>query len=208
MSHLFRTLIEDFVDSGEPELIYAYMERVHRWLPQVKLPYHDLDHARDVALECRAEGLADKLSDDTLLGLCGAAWFHDTPYVPGAKDNEVKAAALFEEHWGLDGWTRRVGVNAILTTRYLSDDPLVKSSATCQIISDADLRGLASPSDRYWENTHLLRIEFSGFTDEQWREGRRAFLTGFLARPRLFWRRTEREAPARLNMQRELESLS
>jgi predicted metal-dependent HD superfamily phosphohydrolase len=73
---------------------------------------------------------------------------------------------------------------------------------------DADLAILASPPARYTQYVQAVRLEYAHLDDASWREGRRAWVQRFLARPRIYW--TERfylegETLARQNLQTECE---
>lgn len=71
---------------------------------------------------------------------------------------------------------------------------------------DLDLSGLGDAPEKYDETTAKVRAEYSRYNDEQWALGRRKFLVGFLARPRIFHTDTlaHLEWQARNNMTREL----
>jgi predicted metal-dependent HD superfamily phosphohydrolase len=78
------------------------------------------------------------------------------------------------------------------------------------LIADIDLSILAAQQTDYDAYRAAIRQEFDFADDDQFRQGRAAFLERMLDRDTIFstqWFRREMEQPARDNMQRELDLL-
>lgn len=125
-----------------------------------------------------------------------ATLFHDAVYVPGARDNEARSAALavevlagraacgaLEELRGIDA--ARVAELIALTARHgqLAADEVDDEAAR---FLDCDLAILAAEPARYRRYTQEIAGEYRALPAEAYRQGRRAFVTSLAARPRLF----------------------
>ncbi len=80
-----------------------------------------------------------------------------------------------------------------------------------QIFLDADLAILAAKTARYRRYTTGVRQEYSGVSDDDFRQGRAQVLQGLLERPSIFTTRLGRsswEARARENIAAELKELT
>ena len=78
-------------------------------------------------------------------------------------------------------------------------------------LCDADLYGLGAPWEIYSRNVAGIRAELPQITDEQWKQGRGAFLRGFLGREWFYSSALGRELwqdQARANLARELDELT
>lgn len=172
--------------------------------------YHDLYHLYDVLNHVDHLIRAEETLQAPWTELVRfAAWFHDAIYDPSATDNEYQSALLAERAFlccsALGASYAGKVFSLVMATRGHTDG----SNLMSKIIIDADLSGLGGPD--YDVSEVLIREEYGVFDDEQWREGRKKFLSSFLARDRIFLTQTyhdEREATARANMERELMSLA
>jgi len=162
--------------------------------------YHDLRHIADLLLRGRVLALNDEQ--------VAAIWFHDAVYDPLSRENEAQSADLARKLLARDGWqAARVEAVAqiILDTR--SHQPTHELSAP---VLDLDMSTLAGSWDDYQRYAAQIRAEYHAVPELEWRKGRQSFLKGLLARPRLYWTDwgAAHEAPARANLQRELEASS
>ena len=166
--------------------------------------YHNLDHIN---------GMLDRLKESRHLATRPiriielAIWFHDAVYNGKASDNEIKSAEL---------WTRKMSL-------FLDDDPLEwgrraimatidhlpNTDPDIQLLLDLDLAPLGAPYEAFKATTVAVRQEYSHVSDEAFRDGRRAFFSKLLQRPRLygtdFWH-DRMENQARDNMRREIDA--
>lgn len=138
-----------------------------------------------------------------------AFWGHDAVHTNTTPDDErasaVVMANLLAGHLPLSV-IREVRRLIMLTAGHRVEPGDDAGARLC----DADLSGLGASWEQYEINVRGIRAELPQFTDEQWREGRSAFLRGFLERERFY--ATERgselwQVNARANMERELASL-
>jgi predicted metal-dependent HD superfamily phosphohydrolase len=140
-----------------------------------------------------------------------AVWFHDVIYDPKAQDNEEQSALYTEEHLRqLDVSEELISqiVSLILATK--KHEPIADNSDS-EFLLDGDLAILGSDESDYDEYARKIRREYFWFSDEQYREGRKKVLEGFLKRPRLFLTENaykELEQRARRNIEREISGLN
>ena len=132
------------------------------------------------------------------------AWmYHDVVYEPAAPDNEVRSADMFLRDNAKIGFGVREAdkvVDLILSTRHIGEK---------NVITDIDLVGLGFKPEVYDEYNALIRLEYSGFSADEWRTGRTAFLTHMLTSGPIFVTPEffQYEAPAKENLRRELTNL-
>jgi predicted metal-dependent HD superfamily phosphohydrolase len=172
--------------------------------------YHDLRHIETLlglAADCAGE-IADRDAVDA------AIWFHDAVYDTRRSDNEERSAALAAER--LTGATdsdrvARIAAMIRATAGHAMPD-FAEAAAThdCALFLDMDLAILGSREADFDAYETAVRREYAWVNDEQWRVGRRAVLTGFLARPSVYASarfRASHEAAARRNLARAIERL-
>ncbi|HEV3438809.1 MAG TPA: hypothetical protein VG122_15695 [Gemmata sp.] len=170
--------------------------------------YHNLEHLTEMF---RVAGrLAPNTDDPAAVQL--AIWFHDAVYDPRAKDNESRSGELAVDLLGPIGvpasTIERI-VRLIRATAHLgsSDPPADRDTAT---LLDADLAILGAAEERYARYANDIRKEYDWVPAEDYRKGRAAVLSKFLARPRIFSHLLmfeEGETQARANMTAELANL-
>ena len=171
--------------------------------------YHNLEHLAEMF---RVTGrLANDIADLHSLQL--AVWFHDAVYDSRAKDNEARSADLAVDLLGPVGvpasTIERV-VRLIQATAHLGGNPLPADRDTALLL-DADLAILGAAENRYSRYANEIRKEYDWVPEREYRKGRTAVLSSFLARPRLFSHQLlfeEGETQARANMNAELAQLS
>jgi len=185
-------------DSGLHRSVIACWSEPHRH-------YHTLQHLG----ECLA--LFDEVREmaghpgEVALGL----WFHDVFYEPQRDDNETRSA----------DWARSclVGAGAAIAAAQRVHSLIMQTrhkappeGADAQLLVDIDLSILGALPQRFDESDLQVRAEYSHVADAAYREGRRAILQGFLARPRLYstdYFHSRFEERARANLQRALARL-
>lgn len=170
--------------------------------------YHDLEHLGEVF---RVLGrLAPNTDDPAALQL--AAWFHDAVYDPRGKDNEARSGELAVDLLGpigVPGSTIERVVRLVRATAHLAsaDSPGDRDTAA---LLDADLAILGAGEERYRRYAADIRKEYAFVPDAEYRSGRAAVLSKFLARPRIFHHQMmfeEGETRARANIVAELKEL-
>lgn len=156
--------------------------------------YHHLGHVDEVLawFDWAGERVAWRQPKEVFV----ATLFHDAVYVPGAKDNEARSAALAQEVLagraacgalaelaGIDG--ARVAELIALTARHGQLAPGDVDDEAARFL-DCDLAILAAEPARYRRYTDQIAAEYSALPAAAYRAGRRAFVAGLAARPRLF----------------------
>lgn len=194
----------------EPVAAYPGFDRLVEMYGQPSRHYHTLGHVADVLRV--VSRLAPPQANFTAILL--AAWFHDAVYDPQRADNEEQSAQLAGTYLRQNLASNALDANALATevealiraTTHPARSEAPDPATACLL--DADLAILASPPARYTQYLHAVRQEYAHLDDASWREGRRAWVQRFLARPRIYW--TERfylegEALARQNLHTECE---
>lgn len=179
--------------------------------------YHTADHVRAVLdrwAEVDAEGGWTGRAETWL-----ALLLHDAVYDAGRSDNEARSAALVEGYQarfalrdarGASPDLDRVRTLIALTARHGRLRPgEVDPEAACFL--DCDLAVLGAPPEEFDAYDRGVRAEYAPvLAPEAFEEGRRRFLEGLLAAPRLFLSdrfHARWDAPARANLARALATM-
>lgn len=140
--------------------------------------YHTLKHVMEMFTLASERGI--ELSDEQVL----AIWLHDIVYrVPAdpKESNEAASANLATKLLDESGYSlSRIGDVCGIIMDTEKELPTVFDSA---VVIDLDLAGL---SLNYWRNRTLIRQEFACYSDEEFRVGRRKWLTGMLGRKSIY----------------------
>lgn len=170
--------------------------------------YHNLEHLAEMFRVI--DRLAPQVEDPAALHL--AVWFHDAVYDSRAKDNERRSGDLAVDLLGpigVPGSAIERIVNMIWATAH-PDAAEVPALRDTQVLLDADLAILGASEERYARYARDIRREYAWVPDADYRVGRAAVLTRFLARPRIYHVPLvfdEGEQRARANLRAELASL-
>lgn len=181
-------------------LIAAYQEP-HR-------AYHDVQHLAEVfgrIDELLEAGPSDGVDRDAVLL---AAWFHDAVYQQAGDNEEASAQLAVRELAGLEeGLVQEVA----RLVRITSDHHVFADDANGAVLCDADLGILAADPVRYDEYVVGVRHEYPDIPEADFRAGRTMVLRALMEAPTLFrtaYGREHWEGPARVNVTRELASLT
>lgn len=169
-------------------------------------PYHSWRHIRAV-LGALNRWLGPKLSP----ALLQAALWHDAIYDPKAPDNEEKSAEVCAAHLREIGTDEEIISRAVAlilaTKKHLPPDDQPDALA----LLDADLWILGAGERVYDRYAKLIRQEYAHVPEDAYKKGRAAVLEKFLERERIYFgSRSDvpvREARARANLRREIQSL-
>lgn len=186
------------------ESVDCWAKLVGRWIEPHRR-YHGIGHLSAVLLF--VDDYADHADDADAVRL--AAWYHDAIYDPQVGDNEERSAVLAETELAeLGVRASRVTEVARLVRLTAGHDP-IDGDRNGELLSDADLLVLASPSEAYVAYLNAIRAEYAHVSDADFRAGRAAVLANLLTLPRIY--RLESLAPmdavARRNMTAELSLL-
>jgi predicted metal-dependent HD superfamily phosphohydrolase len=144
------------------------------------LPFHNIEHTKDVVNAVQIIGPQSDLSEEELESAIVAAWLHDIGYIDGAKDHEHNAALKAKELLERLGAPHRKQMEvteAILATKV----PQNPKSLVSKVICDADLFHLSSDQCEY--KSTRLREEWAiigdkKLTDEEWLRTNLEFMEG------------------------------
>lgn len=167
--------------------------------------YHNIEHIMNMLEKLTASERFAENPHRIIL----AIWFHDSVYDPQRTDNELKSAEFWIRKMtpylleGLLQW----GKLAILATI----DHYPNPDSDIQLLLDLDLTNLGASWKVFQKNSDKIRQEYIHVPDALFREGRKAFLTGMLKRPRLYgteyWHNLLEER-ARGNMEKAIKCLT
>ncbi|MCT2410048.1 HD domain-containing protein [Chryseobacterium antibioticum] len=140
--------------------------------------FHCMGHTYDVVNAVREIGAQSNLSEEEMLVLQVAAWFHDCGYVNlyiGHEEESKKIAQNFLENFGCEKDFIDAVLSCIDSTKY----PPKPSSLLEKVLCDADLYHLTRPNYSKYEKA--LRQEFEKYlgliyTDEEWLQKNLSFL--------------------------------
>jgi predicted metal-dependent HD superfamily phosphohydrolase len=167
--------------------------------------YHTLQHLGECMTQFGEVRAMAEHPGEVALGL----WFHDAFYEPRRDDNELRSADWASSCIAKAGAGAEVAQRVhslIMQTRH----KIPPEDADAQLLVDIDLSILGAPAQRFDESDLQVRAEYSHVADAAYREGRRAILQSFLARPRLYstdYFHSRLEERARVNLQRALARL-
>jgi len=144
-----------------------------------ELVFHNINHTYEVVAAAREIGTQCDLSDNEMLSLEVAAWFHDCGYANtylGHENESKKIAEDFLENYGCENDFISSVLNCIESTKY----PSKPSSLIEKVLCDADLYHLTRAN--YTKYEKALRREFEIFlkliyTDEEWLKKNSWFLS-------------------------------
>lgn len=175
------------------ELTKAYLEP-HR-------KYHTLDHITRMFNTIRDYKL--QVTEEQVV----AIWYHDVIYNPQSFVNEKMSALVMRNHFKNLESDESV---SIIETIIHDTEKHIPTHPQSRLVIDLDLMGLADRFDQYMDTGKLIRMEYAHSSNEQWKQGRRAFIEKFLNRDHIFhtgWGIERFERKAYDNLLRELEGL-
>ena len=162
-----------YADKKQQQKINLVREYSAEHMP--KLPYHNFEHAVDVA--DAAHGLAglENLSADQGFLLVTAAYLHDVIYDVQAKDNEERSAALAEDILPRMNYTL-IEIQPVKSLILATKIPTRPRNKLEEILCDADVDNLGRPD--FLEKCELLRQERSVEDRKVWYANTLKFLQG------------------------------
>lgn len=168
--------------------------------------YHCVEHLSAVLSE--VDTLASYAANPELALL--AAWYHDAIYDPRRSDNEERSAELAESELAAAGLPADSVVKVARLVRLTASHDPAAGDSDAEVLCDADLAVLASPTPAYDRYVAAVRREYAHVDEAGWRTGRGAVLRGLLGQPRLFRTAAGRtwEELGRANVSRELTALA
>lgn len=172
--------------------------------------YHHFGHVRALLQHCQWVQQVSGWRQPAEIQL--AVLYHDAVYESGRKDNEVRSAELAAHsiaRWlpdaGLD--VARVRELILLTARHGTLEP-ADVDAEAALFLDCDMAILGAPPAVFDAYDRGVAEEYAGTVPALlYRMGRRRFLRGLLARPRIYLSElfhARLDAPARANLRRVL----
>jgi predicted metal-dependent HD superfamily phosphohydrolase len=187
------------VDAAFDELVACYGEPHRR--------YHTIEHVASVLRF--ADSLAGQATEPAAVRM--AAWYHDAVYDPDSADNEARSAVLAAANLAGMAVPPELVREAARLIELTAGHRTAATDPNGAVLLDSDLAILAAAPDRYDRYVAGIRHEYSHLDDASFRTGRARLLEGLLGRAYVFNTpvfRTEREARARANLQRELAELT
>lgn len=191
-----------FADAEGEGPATIYVDLVRRY-SEPHRRYHTCDH---IAHCLKQFDLAADLMDN-----CDAVemglWFHDAIYEPGAADNELESAQLFEEITNDQQSLLKQSVYDLIMVTKHPEHPKCLDE---KFMVDIDLSSFALPWGVFIQDSQAVREEFSHLPDERFFAGHLKFLNSLVRRPTFFFTdffQTRYEAIARKNIARYMKDL-
>lgn len=133
--------------------------------------FHDLEHTIQTVAAAKTIGEGFQLSEQDMLTLLLATWFHDTGYAQGPVDHEERSCANAANF--LAGKVPEEKIMEIQSCIRATKVPQSPENLLGQIIADADLSHLGMKI--YWERNSRLRQEMviargKVMSDQEWVE--------------------------------------
>jgi predicted metal-dependent HD superfamily phosphohydrolase len=183
-----------------PAKIYADLVRRYS---ESHRRYHTCDH---VAHCLKQFDLAADLMDNSDAVEMGI-WFHDAIYKPGAADNELQSAQLFEKITDHEESSLKQCVyDLIMVTKH----PEYPKCLDEKFMVDIDLSSFALPWAAFIQDSEAVREEFDQLSDASFFAGHLKFLNSLVGRSTFFFTdffQTRYEAIARQNIARYMKDL-
>ncbi|MFT4534700.1 MAG: putative metal-dependent HD superfamily phosphohydrolase [Saprospiraceae bacterium] len=140
--------------------------------------YHDHDHSLLVLESVCQIAQKSNVSEDDLLVLQLAALFHDSGYIYGAKDHEVRSQEIADKYLSKEGFSEELisKVNLCIAATKMG---VVTDNPLALILQDADMSGLGNK--KYPVIAEKLRRELNSTTvnkigEKEWLSGNLNFL--------------------------------
>jgi predicted metal-dependent HD superfamily phosphohydrolase len=146
-----------------------------------------------------------RLSEFATEELLFAIVYHDSIYNPESKTNEEDSVSVAKTDLSGLGLDLNKIETYILATKHTGE--IYQDDAT-QCMLDVDLSILGASPELYKNYSDAIRQEYSFVSDKDYFIGRKSFLEKMLVREKLFYKLTEFEASARLNLKNEIVYLS
>lgn len=165
----------------EPAGEDCWARLIRRW-SEPHRRYHGMGHLTAVLL------FVDEYAThaDDLDAVRLAAWYHDAIYDPRAADNEERSALLAETELAALGQPpERVAEVGRLVRLTAAHNP-AEGDHNGELLNDADLLVLGSPSEAYVAYVNAIREEYAHVSDADFGTGRTAVLTALLESARLY----------------------
>lgn len=169
---LQRMGVESRFEDVYPELVEHYSESGRH--------YHNLEHIR----QCLGvvDQVRELLEDPEAVEL--ALWFHDVVNDPGAHDNELRSALMFDRQLGVYLPTPRAdNIHAMIMATVHPSDARAHDE---QFVADIDLSGMSLPWPKFLRDTESLRKERRHLSDSQFQLGTLEFFKKLLSRPSIY----------------------
>lgn len=129
-----------------------------------KLPYHNIDHMRDVSDICQKHAIMEGLDYKQVIRLAKAGKLHNVFYVPGREDNKEIAVEVSRSVLMCLGESQEeIGriSRLIMATKYPTNPGVTDE----MIICDADIDNVGR--DDFFVHSEMLRIE-EGIDNNTW----------------------------------------
>lgn len=162
----FNSILKNYISDKEISLLPQRWNEKHRH-------YHTTDHLIEVISNIERDSSFNFLNVYEKVAILLAAFFHDAIYNPKEKDNEDKSIQLFLRAFKNNDPRMVNAVCGIIECTKHRKRPIDKLQ---RIFWDADNKGFLMGYDKLLKNEHLIRKEYSYFSNEEYKKGRIDFL--------------------------------
>ncbi|NMH27592.1 Pycsar system effector family protein [Flavobacterium silvaticum] len=141
--------------------------------------YHNIHHTQQVAAYTSLLAKEQAASPETTEALMLAAWFHDSGYIIGIEDHELKSVEIFKEFAQanqideiLVSETEKLILSTDLRKTPKTEAERIIRDADCAHFGSTDYADISKQLRTEWENTQNKEL-----TDQQWLEGNKLAFT-------------------------------
>ena len=193
----------------EPLILKALWQDIAIRYSETQRAYHSLQHIEQ--LFTQFEQIKHHLNEPHIIAL--ALFYHDVIYAPTRADNELKSAEYAIEalrpYLSAEQCQHIYALIMMTANHKLAECSNAQQNFDAAYLLDMDLSILGASWSEYEQYTQAVRQEYAHVSNPDYRDGRRAVLTGLLAHPKLYltnyYDRLEKQA--RQNIKREIKIL-
>ncbi len=182
----------------------AYNELVSLY-GETQRAYHNFVHIAHVMREF--DGARSFIENPEQIEV--ALWYHDAIYNTREKGNEEKSAELAEQRLGKAGIKPQF-IDDVTTLILATKHQAIPQTSDGKYLVDIDLSSLGKAEKEFNEYERDIRDEYSWVPEEEFRQGRRGILQGFLDRNSIYSTdhfRQRYQSQARRNLERSIAQL-
>lgn len=194
----------------EPEKVNNLWQDIAIRYNEAQRAYHSLQHIEQLFAQFKQ--IKHVLNEPHIIAL--ALFYHDVIYAPTRADNELKSAEYAVEAlrpYFSAAQCQYIYALIMMTANHkLAECSNAQKNFDSAYLLDMDLSILGASWSEYEQYAQAVRQEYAHVSNIDYRDGRRAVLTGLLAHPKLYltdyyYDRLEKQA--RQNIKREIKIL-
>lgn len=178
LKKLFHSICSKYSDNFK--VIEELWTEINTFYSQKNRFYHNFEHINDVVFELLFT--KEKITNFDIIMF--SAFFHDIIYDVNKNDNEEQSSLFAEK--SLKKLTIKSSDIEQCKEQIIDTQTHNSSNQDTKFLLDADLSILGKDKDIYSEYTKNIRKEYSVFSDEQFKTGRKTMIKNFLQKTHIY----------------------